>query len=249
MSAISAIEWTNATWNPTRGCTKVSPGCKICYANTFAERWRGVVSHAYERGFDPRLVLEELMEPLRWKSPKMIFVNSISDLFHEDFADDYIVDCARVMCVVGWHTFQVLTKRADRMTELLNTKLRFAACQPHIWWGVSVEDKQHGLPRIDQLRQAPAQVRFLSVEPLLEDLGVINLEGISWVICGGESGPGARPMQEAWVTEIRDQSSPPTCGSSSNRGAGCASTALAGRSTAGLGMKCHGIPCNRPNSI
>ncbi len=177
MSSISNIEWTDATWNPARGCTKVSPGCKNCYAKTFAERFRGVPNHAYELGFDPRLVPEKLLEPLGWKSPKMIFVNSMSDLFHEDFPDDYIVDCARVMCMAGWHTYQVLTKRADRMAELLQGKLRFAAEQPHIWWGTSVEDQRYGVPRIEQLRQAPAQVRFLSIEPLLEDIGTIESGG------------------------------------------------------------------------
>ena len=205
MSSISNIEWTDATWNPTRGCTKVSPGCKNCYAKTFAERFRGVPNHAYELGFDPRLVPDKLLEPLRWKKPKTIFVNSMSDLFHENFPDEYIVDCARVMCMANWHTYQVLTKRPDRMAELLQGKLRFAAEQPHIWWGTSVEDQRYGVPRIEQLRQAPAQVRFLSIEPLLEDIGTINLDGIAWVICGGESSPGARPIRLSWVTAIRDQ--------------------------------------------
>lgn len=205
MSVISTIEWTDATWNPTRGCSKVSPGCKHCYAKVFAERFRGVPGHAYERGFDPRLAPHKLLEPLEWLSPRRIFVNSMSDLFHEDFPDDYLLDCARVMCMASWHTFQVLTKRAERMAGLLQTKLRFAAEQPHIWWGVSVEDLQYGLPRIEQLRQAPAAVRFLSVEPMLEDLGDIDLQGISWVICGGESGPGARTIRQSWVTSLRDQ--------------------------------------------
>lgn len=205
MSSISTIEWTDATWNPTRGCTKVSPGCKNCYAKVFAERFRGVPGHAYERGFDPRLAPDKLLEPLAWKEPRMIFVNSMSDLFHEDFSDDYIVDCTRVMCVAGWHTYQVLTKRTDRMADLLHTKLRFAAERPHVWWGTSVEDQRYGVPRIDQLRQTPVHMRFLSVEPLLEDIGSINLDGIAWVICGGESGPGARPIRLSWVTSIRDQ--------------------------------------------
>ena len=142
MSQISTIEWTDATWNPTRGCTKVSPGCKNCYAKVFAERCRGVSRHAYEHGFDPRLVPEKMLEPMAWKTPRRIFVNSMSDLFHEDFPDDYIVNCTQVMCMTGWHTFQVLTKRANRMAQLLRTKLRFAAGQSHIWWGVSVEDRQ-----------------------------------------------------------------------------------------------------------
>lgn len=205
MSSISSIEWTDLIWNPTRGCIKLSPGCRHCYAKTFAERFRGVPGHAYERGFDPRFVPEKLLEPLGWKKPEMIFVNSKSDLFHEGFPEDYIVDPARVICMAGWHTIQVLTKRGERMAKLLNTKLRFAAEHPHIWWGVSVEDRRYGLPRIDQLRQSPGQVRFLSVEPLLADLGLFDLEGINWVICGGESGPSARPIRLSWVMSIREQ--------------------------------------------
>lgn len=205
MSLESSIEWTDATWNPVRGCTKVSPGCKNCYAETFAERFRGVKGHPYEQGFDLRLVREKLGEPLRWRAPKMIFVNSMSDLFHERVPDDYIASVARVMVTARWHTFQVLTKRSERQRELLNTTLEFAAAQPHIWWGVSVENRNHGLPRIEHLRLAPATVRFLSIEPLLEDLGELNLDRISWVIVGGESGPGARPIDKEWVVSIRDQ--------------------------------------------
>jgi protein gp37 len=205
MSASSTIEWTDATWNPVRGCTKISPGCKHCYAETFAERFRGVPGHAYERGFDLRLVPEKLAEPLRWTRPKKIFVNSMSDLFHEKVPDEYIVTVARVMEAAPWHTYQVLTKRSERMRDLLRTKVRFAAGLPHIWWGVSVEDRRYGVPRIDHLRAAPAAVRFLSVEPLLENLGQLSLKDIHWVIAGGESGWGARPMDRVWVTSIRDQ--------------------------------------------
>ena len=176
-----------------------------CYAERFAERFRGVKGHPYEQGFDLRLVPEKLGEPLRWRTSKMIFVNSMSDLFHEDVPDAYIVAVARVMCSAKWHTFQVLTKRAARLHKLLRTKLRFAASQAHIWWGVSVENRKYGLPRIDQLRSAPAAVRFLSIEPLLEDLGEFNLRNINWVIVGGESGPGARPMEKEWVLSIRNQ--------------------------------------------
>src|SRR5262245_28759486 len=205
MSATSEIEWTDATWNPVRGCTKISPGCKHCYAETFAERVRGVPGHPYEQGFDLRLVPEKLAEPLRWTKPKLVFVNSMSDLFHEDVPDDYIGKVAEVMLVANWHTYQVLTKRSERLARMLRTKLSHLAAKPHIWWGVSVENRRHGLPRIDHLRAAPAAVRFLSVEPLLEDLGTIDLTGISWVIVGGESGPGARPMRGEWVRSIRDQ--------------------------------------------
>jgi protein gp37 len=239
MSDRSEIEWTDATWNPVRGCTRISPGCAHCYAETFAERFRGVPGHPYEQGFDLRLVPEKLAEPLRWKTPRMIFVNSMSDLFHEDVPDDYVRNVVRVMQTANWHTYQVLTKRSERLRDMLQTTLRVcpergqtprcsnnwgeiyragqgvrplsgqtlaaAASEPHIWWGVSVENKKHGLPRIDHLRAAPARVRFLSIEPLLEDLGQINLDGIHWVIVGGESGAGARPMQKEWVLSIRDQ--------------------------------------------
>lgn len=205
MSENSKIEWTDATWNPVRGCTKVSPGCAHCYAETFSERFRGVPGHPFEFGFDLRLVPEKLGDPLRWRAPRMIFVNSMSDLFHRDVPDEYIIAVARVMARANWHTYQVLTKRADRLAALLGHKLRFAARCSHVWWGVSVENRRHGLPRIDYLRAAPARVRFLSIEPLLEDLGQINLRGIEWVIVGGESGPGARPMAPEWVRSVRDQ--------------------------------------------
>jgi protein gp37 len=205
MSSSSKIEWTDATWNPVRGCTKISPGCKHCYAATFAERFRGVPGHPYEQGFDLRLVPEKLTEPLLWSSPKRVFVNSMSDLFLAEIPDDYILSVARIMQLTPWHTFQVLTKRSERMRDMLQTKLRFAAELPHIWWGVSVEDTRYGLPRIEHLRAAPARVRFLSIEPLLEDLGPVRLEGIHWAIVGGESGAKARPLERAWVTSLRDQ--------------------------------------------
>ena len=205
MSLNSHIEWTDATWNPVRGCTKVSPGCKHCYAETFAERFRGVRGHPYEQGFDLRLVPEKLTEPFTWRSPKLVFVNSMSDLFQDDVPDEYIEAVCRVMAAAKWHTFQVLTKRSERLRKLLSGQLRFAADQAHIWWGVSVEDRKYGLPRVDHLRSAPAKIRFLSIEPLLEDLGDIDFSGISWVIVGGESGPGARPMKRNWVVSIREQ--------------------------------------------
>ncbi len=205
MSEHSQIEWTDATWNPVRGCTKITPGCDHCYAETFAERFRGVPGHPYEQGFDLRLVPGKLAEPVRWKTPKMVFVNSMSDLFHKDVPDDYVETVGRVMERANWHTYQVLTKRSSRLRNMLQTRLAFAANLPHIWWGVSVEDRVHGLPRIEHLREAPAAVRFLSIEPLLEDLGEVNLDGIHWVIVGGESGPGARPMHQDWVLALRDQ--------------------------------------------
>ncbi len=205
MSSNSKIEWTEATWNPVRGCTKISPGCKHCYAETFAERFRGVPGHPYEQGFDLRLVPEKLTEPLSWPQPKMVFVNSMSDLFHHGVSEQYIVAVARVMQAASWHTFQVLTKRSGRLREMLTQSLRFAARLPNVWWGVSVEDRKHGLPRIEDLRRAPARIRFLSIEPLLEDLGAIDLRGMDWVIVGGESGPGARKMDRLWVEEILRQ--------------------------------------------
>jgi protein gp37 len=207
MSDHSRIEWTDATWNPVRGCTKISPGCAHCYAETFAERFRGVKGHPYEQGFDLRLVPDKLLEPFHWTARRRVFVNSMSDLFHSEVPDEYIVRVARVMVAADWHTYQVLTKRSERMAELLRTKLRFVAESPHVWWGVSVENRRHGLPRIDHLRSAPAAVRFLSVEPLLEDLGQVDLTDIHWMIVGGESGHGARPMAAEWVRSLRDQCS------------------------------------------
>lgn len=205
MAEKSKIEWTDATWNPVRGCTKISPGCKHCYAETFAERFRGVPGHPYEQGFDLRLVPEKMDQPLEWRRPRLVFVNSMSDLFHEGIPTSYIVKVARVMVEADWHTFQVLTKRSSRMAKLLNGPLAFAAKCRHIWWGVSVEDRKYGLPRIAHLQSAQAKVRFLSIEPLLEDLGKISLKKISWVIVGGESGPGARPMRKEWVVNVREQ--------------------------------------------
>jgi len=205
MSVSSKIEWTDATWNPVRGCTKISPGCKHCYAETFSERFRGVKGHPFEHGFDIRMVPEKLGEPIRWSTSRRIFVNSMSDLFHPKVADEYIEKVCRVMLAANWHTYQVLTKRSERMSELLQTKLRAAAQAPHIWWGVSVENREHGLPRIDHLRAANAKMTFLSIEPLIEDLGEFSLKGINWAIVGGESGPGARPMNAAWVRSIRKQ--------------------------------------------
>jgi len=205
MSDRSTIEWTDATWNPLRGCEKISPGCKHCYAETFAERWRGVPGHPFEQGFDLRLVPELLDQPTRWRRPRRIFVNSMSDLFQEGVPDEFVLRVFEVMNAAPQHTYQVLTKRAERMRHLTLAMPRALVDQPQIWLGVSVEDRKYGLPRIDQLRETPAGLRFLSVEPLLEDLGTLDLSGIGWVIVGGESGPGARPMDEAWVRSIREQ--------------------------------------------
>ncbi len=200
MATNSRIEWTDATWNPVRGCTKISPGCKHCYAERFAERFRGVQGHPFEQGFDLRLVPEKVNEPLHWKRPQRIFVNSMSDLFHDEVPLSYIKRVFAVMNQADWHQYQVLTKRAERLEEL-SSQLPWA---PHIWMGVSVENKDY-LWRIDHLRRTKAHLKFLSIEPLLGPLGKISLRGIDWVIVGGESGPGARPMQSSWLTDIKDQ--------------------------------------------
>jgi len=202
MSIMSEIEWTDATWNPVRGCTKISPGCKHCYAERFAERFRGVAGHPYEQGFDLRLVPEKLEEPLRWPKAKRIFVNSMSDLFHADVPDNFIENVVNVMMQANWHIFQVLTKRSERLRDTLNMQLKDAASASHIWWGVSVEDRKFGVPRVAHLQHSAARVKFLSIEPLLEDLGEFDLTGISWVIVGGESGPGAREMRASWVENV-----------------------------------------------
>jgi protein gp37 len=203
------IEWTDETWNPVTGCEKVSPGCKHCYAETFSERFRGTIGaggkpHPFYSGFDPQLRPERLEQPLAWKSPKKVFVNSMSDLFGEFVVDDFIAQVFDVMRSTPQHTYQVLTKRAERMA-LWTAERRWVASANHIWLGVSVEDRRHGLPRIDQLRATTAAIRFLSVEPLLEDIGKLDLSLIDWVIVGGESGHYARPMDAKWVRSVRDQ--------------------------------------------
>jgi protein gp37 len=199
MSSTSTIEWTEATWNPVTGCTKVSPGCAHCYAETFAERFRGVPGHPYEQGFDLKLWPERLQLPLQWKRPRTIFVNSMSDLFHADVPDEFIIEVFAVMARADWHTFQVLTKRPERAASMSN-HLSWA---PNIWMGTSVEN-QRFTTRIAHLRRTSARVKFLSCEPLLGPLR-LKLSGIDWVIVGGESGPGARPMRADWARDIRSQ--------------------------------------------
>jgi protein gp37 len=200
MATNSPIEWTDATWNPVTGCSKISPGCKHCYAERMASRLKAMGQANYRNGFEVTLQPQMLELPLRWKTPKRIFVNSMSDLFHVDVPFAYIEDAFDVMRRAHWHQFQVLTKRADRMEEL-SPKLKWA---PNIWMGVSVENEKY-TDRIDRLRTTGAHVKFLSVEPLIGPVGTLNLHGIDWVIVGGESGPGARPMSADWVTTIRDQ--------------------------------------------
>lgn len=255
MSASSAIEWTDATWNPVTGCDKVSPGCAHCYAETFAERWRGTPGHPFEQGFDLKLWPERLDLPLRWRKPRMVFVNSMSDLFHEDIPDEFIARVFATMASASSHTFQVLTKRPERMREWMN---RVAICEhgwlthdgtnparaydgtgvvipnhngwplPNVWLGVSIENRRF-VHRADVLRDTPAAVRFISAEPLLGPLvpdivyqdgtmcwefdraderaaasPYLKLDGIDWLIVGGESGPGHRPIREQWVKNLRN---------------------------------------------
>lgn len=200
MADRSAIEWTEATWNPVTGCDQVSPGCAHCYAKTFAERWRGVSGHPYEQGFDLRLWPERLKRPLRWKRPRMIFVNSMSDLFHERISEEFIADVFAVMTEAEQHTFQVLTKRHERLAELAPT----LHWPENVWMGVSIENRRF-VHRADYLREVPAAVRFISAEPLLGTLEGLELDGIHWLIAGGESGPGHRPVRIEWLRELRDR--------------------------------------------
>ena len=204
MADNSAIEWTDATWNPVTGCTKITRGCDNCYAARFAERWRGVEGHPYEQGFDLRLWPARLDQPARWRKPRMIFVNSMSDLFHKDVPRAFIDDVFGCMERVDRHIYQVLTKRSSLMRDYLRGRYAGSQAPGHIWCGVSVEDSA-AAGRIRHLQDAPATVRFLSVEPLLGPVGEIGLEGISWVIAGGESGPGAREMRFEWVRDLRDR--------------------------------------------
>lgn len=198
MAEKSNIEWTDSTWNPVTGCTKISPGCKNCYAETFAERFRGVPGHPFEQGFDLRLWQERLELPLKWKQPRTIFVNSMSDLFHEKVPADFIFKVFETMQAAHRHTFQILTKRSDRLRRLA----RSLPWPTNVWMGVSVESPKY-IFRIDDLREVPTAVRFLSIEPLLEEIPMLDLGGIDWVIVGGESGPKSRPMNANWVRLIR----------------------------------------------
>jgi protein gp37 len=200
MADNSAIEWTEATWNPVTGCSKVSPGCAHCYAETFAERWRGIPGHPYEQGFDLRLRPERLDHPLRWKRPRMIFVNSMSDLFHEDIPFGYLADVFDVMRQADQHTFQILTKRHERLRELA----QLLSWPPNVWMGVSIENRRF-VKRADALRTVPAEVCFISGEPLLGPLDGLDLSGINWLIAGGESGPRHRPVRLEWLRDLRDR--------------------------------------------
>ena len=200
----SEIEWTDATWNPVTGCTKLSRGCDNCYAERFAERFRGVEGHPFSTGFDLTTRPERLEQPLSWRRPRMIFVNSMSDLFHKQIPAAFVDRVFHTMEAADWHVFQVLTKRSSLMRDYLLHRYGSAGGPSHIWCGVSVEERQ-AKSRIAHLRVAPASIRFLSLEPLLGPLGALDLTDIHWVIVGGESGPGARPMREEWVLSLRDQ--------------------------------------------
>ncbi|NOS98781.1 MAG: phage Gp37/Gp68 family protein [Methylotenera sp.] len=201
MATTSKIEWTEQTWNPTTGCTKISPGCAHCYAETMAHRLQAMGTKGYENAFQLRLIPERLDDPLKRKKPTIYFVNSMSDVFHEGVPFDYIDMIFATIAKTPHHTYQILTKRADRMAEYFASR----DVPQNAWLGVSVEDKKYGVPRIDYLRTVNAHIRFLSVEPLLDDVGELNLKDIHWVIVGGESGPKARPMKPEWAESIRDQ--------------------------------------------
>jgi len=201
MSSKTKIEWTEQTWNPTTGCTKVSPGCKNCYAEVMSHRLKAMKTRGYENGFEISILEERLEQPLKRKKPTKYFVNSMSDLFHEDIPDLFIDKVFEVINKTPHHIYQILTKRACRMASYFDTR----EIPKNAWIGVSVEDKKNGIPRIDRLRNINATIRFLSIEPLLEDLGIIDLFNIHWVIVGGESGSKARPMKEEWAINIKDQ--------------------------------------------
>lgn len=202
MSTQTSIEWTEQTWNPTVGCSKVSPGCAHCYAEAMARRLKAMGVRGYENGFRITLLPYRLDEPLKRARPTTYFVNSMSDLFHEEIPDDYIRQVFDVISQAPQHTFQVLTKRAERMAAFFDG---YGPAPSNAWLGVTVEDRTYGVPRLDWLRRIPAQIRFVSAEPLLEDLGTLDLSGIHWVIVGGESGPQARPMQQEWVMNVKRQ--------------------------------------------
>lgn len=204
MADKSTIEWTNSTWNPMTGCTKISAGCDFCYAERFSERFRGVKGHPFQNGFDLTLRPDRLAQPLSWKKPRMIFVNSMSDLFHKEIPTSYIDRVFETMEKADWHIFQVLTKRSSLMMKYVNKRYKNSKAPEHIWLGVSIEDAtKHS--RIRHLQKTSATVRFLSVEPLIGPPGKMDLSGIHWVIAGGESGPQARPMEVEWAVSVKNQ--------------------------------------------
>ncbi len=199
----TAIEWSEATWNPVTGCTKITSGCDNCYAERFTERFRGVPGHPFQNGFDLELKPARLDQPVRWTRPRMIFVNSLSDLFHKGVPDSYVDQVFDVMESADRHVYQILTKRSSRMRDYLISRYGGRTAPAHMWFGVSMEDASSAT-RLRHLKEAPAAVRFVSAEPLIGPLGTLDLAGISWMIVGGESGPGHRPIEADWVREIRD---------------------------------------------
>jgi protein gp37 len=203
MAQKSQIEWTDATWNPVTGCTKIGPGCTNCYAERFAERWRGIDGHPYEQGFDLRSWPNRVTQPLSWKKPRMIFVNSMSDLFHKKIDREFIDQVFDTMEAADWHVFQILTKRSSLMRNYLKRRYGSKKVPGNIWLGVSVEDGAH-VGRIEHLRQINSDARFISFEPLLGPIGKVDLSDVAWAIVGGESGPRARKMEPEWATELRD---------------------------------------------
>lgn len=204
MSNATSIEWTDATWNPVTGCTKISAGCNHCYAERFSERFRGTRGHPFERGFDLVLRPERLKQPLHWRHPKLIFVNSMSDLFHKEIPRQFLDEVFATMEAADWHTFQILTKRSSLLRDYINSRYPNQPAPAHIWLGASVENAA-AKSRIRHVQTANASIRFLSVEPLIGPLGKVDLSDIDWVIVGGESGPNARRMHPNWVREVRDQ--------------------------------------------
>lgn len=204
MASATAIEWTDATWNPVTGCTKISAGCANCYAERFAERFRGTKGHPFEHGFDLMLRPERLDQPLKWRRPKMIFVNSMSDLFHKEVSFRFVDKIFETMEAADWHTFQILTKRSSLLRDYVNERYPSGPAPSHIWLGTSIENATKK-SRIRHIQEANASIRFLSIEPLIGPIGAIDLTNIDWVIVGGESGSKARAMHPDWVREIRDQ--------------------------------------------
>ena len=204
MGSNTQIEWTDSTWNPVTGCTKITRGCDFCYAERFSERFRGVAGHPFENGFDLTLRPERLQQPLQWRMPRRVFVNSMSDLFHKALPFKFIDSVFETMEAADWHVFQVLTKRSSVMVRYLQRRYGNGTAPRHIWMGVSIEDARNTI-RLRHLKSAQAETKFVSFEPLLGPVGEIDMGGIAWAIVGGESGPGARAMLEEWVIEIRDQ--------------------------------------------
>lgn len=204
MATQTGIEWTDSTWNPVSGCTKLSAGCDHCYAERIAERFRGTAGHPFEHGFDLTLREHKLREPLTWRRPRRIFVNSMSDLFHKDIPRSFVDRVFDTMEQADWHVYQVLTKRSSLLRSYVNRRYPGGKAPPCIWLGVSIENRK-ALGRLRHLADTRAAIRFVSFEPLLEDLGRLDLVGIDWVIAGGESGAHARPIETEWVRSIRDQ--------------------------------------------